>query len=120
MGTATDINWQVVYFVDNKGNNPVSKFLDTLSGRQQSKVLRILHNIEEYGLSSVIPHVRKLSGTPLWEIRILGQDNIRVIYVVPSKLKVIVLHGFIKKKQKTPFKEIDIALSRFKLWQISG
>lgn len=111
---------KVVYFVDNKGNNPVSEFLDTLSQTQQSKVLRILHNIEEYGLSSIIPHIKKLTGTSLWEIRILGQDNIRVIYIIPDELKVLVLHGFIKKKQKTPLKEIEIALSRLKLWQTGG
>lgn len=109
-----DIKRQVIYFVDNQGKNPVSEFLDTLSGNQQSKILRILHNIEEYGLSSVIPHIKKLSDTPLWEIRILGHDNIRVIYVVPDRLKVLVLHGFIKKKQKTPPKEIKIALNRLK------
>lgn len=109
-----DIKYQVIYYVDNKGKNPVSEFLDTLSSDQQSKILRILHNIEEYGLSSVIPHIKKLSGTSLWEIRILGHDNIRVIYVVPDRLKVLVLHGFIKKKQKTPPKEIKIALNRLK------
>lgn len=113
-----DNKWQVVYFVDNAGNNPVSEFLDTLSGSQQSKILRILHNIKEYGLSSVIPHVKKLTGTPLWEIRILGQDNIRVIYVVPGEMKVLLLHGFMKKKQKTPQKEIEIAVDRLKIWQI--
>lgn len=106
--------WQVIYFIDNQGKNPVSDFLDTLSGNQQSKVLRILHNIKEYGLSSVIPHVKKLSGSPLWEIRILGRDNIRVIYVVADKFKVLVLHGFVKKKQKTPLKELEIALNRLK------
>lgn len=115
-----DKKCQVVYFVDSKGNNPVSEFLDILSGNQQSKILRILHNIEEYGLSAVIPHVRKLSGTPLWEIRILGHDNIRIIYVIPDKFRVLLLHGFIKKKQKTPPKEIEIALNRLKLWQIEG
>lgn len=109
-----DIKWQVIYFIDSQGNNPVSEFLDSLSDDQQSKVLRILHNIREYGLNSVIPHLKKLSGTPLWEIRILGRDNIRVIYVVPDRLKVLVLHGFIKKKQKTPPKEIEIALDRLK------
>lgn len=112
-----DKKWQVVYFINNEGDNPVSEFLDTLLDNQQAKILRILHNIKEYGLSSVIPHVRKLSGTLLWEIRILGQDNIRVIYVVPGELKVLVLHGFVKKKQKTPAKEIGIAFNRYKQWQ---
>lgn len=91
----------------------MSDFLDTLESPTQSKLLRILHNIEEYGLQSVIPHIKKLSGTPFWEIRVLGKDNIRVIYVVPAKLQVLVLHGFIKKSPKTPPKELEIASSKY-------
>jgi phage-related protein len=64
-------------------------------------------------LQSVLPHIKKLRGTPLWEIRILGQDNLRVIYVVPYLDTVLVLHGFIKKTQKTPKKDLEVALSRY-------
>ncbi len=113
-----DKNWQIIYFKDKNGKNPVSDFLDTLDSRQQSKILRILHYIEEYGLQSVIPHLRKLAGTPFWEIRILGQDNIRVIYIVPTDLQVLVLHGFIKKTQKTPLKEIKMASERYNDWRL--
>ena len=71
-------------------------------------------NIQEYGLSVAIPHIKKLTGTSLWEIRILGNDSIRLLYVVIDKDGILVLHGFIKKSQKTPYKEIDIATSRYK------
>lgn len=70
----------------------------------------------DYQVSYILPHVKKLTGTPFWEIRILGQDNIRVIYICPFKESVLVLHGFIKKKQKTPPKEISTALQRYKNW----
>lgn len=112
-----NLKWQVIYYVSPEGNNPVSDFLDSLSESQQAKLLRIFHYIKEYGLQSVIPHVRKLSGTPFWEIRILGRDNIRAIYVVPEQKQVLILHGFVKKSPKTPPKEIDIALNRFREYQ---
>ncbi len=108
-----DSGWKIIYYTSLSGNNPVSDFLDTLESNSQTKLLRILHNIEEYGLDSVIPHIKKLSGTPFWEIRILGQDSIRVIYVVPAKFEVLVLHGFKKKTQKTPLKEFKTASSRY-------
>lgn len=104
--------WEVIYYTSPSGGNPVSDFLDSLDKQTQSKLLRIVANIEEYGLLSVIPHIKKLSGTPLWEIRVLGKSNARVIYVVPTKTKVVLLHGFIKKSNKTPSKEINIALVR--------
>jgi phage-related protein len=106
--------WRVIYYISSSGANPVSDFLDSLDRRTQSKLLRIIVNIETYGLLSVIPHVKKLSGTPLWEIRVLGKINARIIYVVPTQTRVILLHGFVKKSNKTPSKEIDIALTRFR------
>ena len=108
-----DVGWKIIYYTSPSGDNPVSDFLDTLESNSQSKLLRILHNIEEYGLDSIIPHIKKLSGTPFWEIRILGQDSIRVIYVVPAKFEVLVLHGFKKKTQKIPSKELETASKRY-------
>ncbi len=110
----------VQYYLTSKGENPVSDFLDSLSGKQQAKIVRIFSYINAYGLSVAIPHIKKLIGTPLWEIRILGQDNIRVLYISPQKDHVLVLHGFIKKKQKTPIHEIKIALNRHDDWILQG
>lgn len=53
--------WKVVYYVSPSGDNPVSDFLDSLDKQIQSKLLRVVANIEEYGLLSVIPHIKKLS-----------------------------------------------------------
>lgn len=110
--------WKIIYYISASGDNPVSDFLDTLESNSQTKMLRILNNIQEYGLDSVIPHIKKLSGTPFWEIRILGQDNIRVIYVVPAKFEVLVLHGFKKKTQKTPLKDLAIASRRYQEYNL--
>lgn len=105
--------WKITYYISPSGDNPFSDFLDALEHSSQSKILRILHNIQEYGLDSAIPHIKKLSGTPFWEIRILGKDSIRVIYVVPAKFQVLVLHGFKKKTQRTPIKELATTSRRY-------
>lgn len=107
---------KILYYTTDSKENPVDEFINSLNERQQNKIIRILFNIRDYGLVTAIPHVKKLSGTPLWEIRILGQDNIRVLYVSMELDKVVLLHGFIKKKQKAPLKEITIALNRYKDW----
>ena len=73
-----------------------------------------MSHIEEYGLETAIPHIKKLSVTPLWEIRILGGDSVRILYVTQQEKKVLLLHAFVKKTDKTPLKEINTALSRFK------
>jgi len=103
----------IVYFVDSKGRKPIKDFLDSSSPKQQAKILRVFHYIKEYGLHSIIPHLKKLTGTPLWEIRILGKDNLRVLYVLEYKNIVLVLHCFIKKTQKIDKKDVAIALYRY-------
>lgn len=111
--------WRVIYYTSPSGDKPISDFLDSLNKQAQSKLLRIFNYIEEYGLQSVIRHIKKLSGTPFWEIRILGQDTIRVIYVVSTPLHVLVLHGFTKKTQKTPLKELEIVSKRYQQYLIT-
>src|SRR3989339_310214 len=97
------------YYVTKTGKKGVQEFIDSLDKIQQAKIIRIINTIEIYGLRSVIPHLKKLVGTPLWEIRILGKDNIRIFYIAPTQDSIVILHGFIKKKQKTDSKEISIA-----------
>lgn len=107
------MNWKVVYYVSPGGENPVSKFIDSCTKRQQVKVLRVLKHLEEYGAQTAIPHIKKLSKTPFWEIRILGRDNIRIIYVVEVGKLIVLLHGFFKKTRKTPKKEIAVCYQRY-------
>lgn len=107
----------IYYYIKPSGENPFSEFLDSLEKRQQSKILRTISHISQYGLLSVIPHVKKIAGTSLWEIRILGNDNLRVVYITPYADAVLVLHGFAKKSQKTPMRELEIAMTRFLDWK---
>ena len=51
----------------------------------------------------------------LWEMRMTGKDGIsRALYVTEVGERVVVLRVFVKKTQKTPRKEIDIALARMR------
>ncbi len=102
----------ISYFISHR-KNPVKDFIDSLPYQSKTKVFRLFQTIEEYGLSTVIPHLKKLSGTSLWELRILGKDKVRIIYFTPDKDNLVVLHCFTKKTQKTPQKELNIALRRY-------
>jgi len=54
-----------------------------------------------------MPHSKSV-GRSLFELRIRGQQEIRLIYTFSSN-RVIILHGFVKKSQKMPKKELVIA-----------
>ncbi len=107
---------KISYYISVSGENPVKTFIESLTERQERKIARVLNNIENYGLVLAIPHVKKLTGTPLWEIRILGQDNIRILYATVLSDSVLLIHGFIKKSQQTPNWEIKTALERLNDW----
>lgn len=111
-----DKKCEVIYYISSKGNCPIKEFLDSLSEIQQAKILRVIEIIKNYGLQQARSYVKKITNTPFWEIRILGRDNIRVVYVVPYKDTVLILHGFIKKSQKIPGKELSLAFKRYKEW----
>jgi phage-related protein len=60
------------------------------------------------------PYIKHLEGR-LWEMRLRGRDGIaRSLYVTASGRRVVILRTFVKKTQKTPRREIELALRRAK------
>lgn len=59
------------------------------------------------------PLIRHIGGD-LWELREESQTNIfRILYVFYTGRRIVFLHGFAKKSQKTPPREIEIARRRY-------
>lgn len=87
--------------------------LNDLPRDLRARFERIKGLIEEHGLDAVRePHTKHLEGR-LWEIRLSGRDGIaRAAYVVATGKRVVVVHVFTKKTQKTPRRDIELALRR--------
>ena len=81
----------------------------------RARFVRVKELIESHGLDRVgEPHVKHLDGK-LWEMRMKGKDGIaRSIYVTAKGKRVVVLRSFVKKTQKTPRREIELARDRTK------
>ena len=96
-------------------NDTVDAELSALPNDMKAKFVWISNLIAEHGLEKVgKPYVKYLEKG-LWEIRLKGRDGIsRVLYVTAKPQRVIVVRVFIKKTQKTPRKEIKLALKRAK------
>jgi phage-related protein len=55
------------------------------------------------------------SGDKLWELRLTGKDGIaRAIYITATGRRVVIVRIFVKKTQKTPPREIELARQRAK------
>ena len=104
------MNWSVVFL-----NDEARAELESLPRDIMASFLRISRLIESVGLERVRePYVKHLEG-PLWEMRMKGRDGIaRAAYVTATGRRVVVVRVFPKKTQKTPRREIELALKRAK------
>jgi len=96
-------------------NDTVRAEIKALPSDLQARFVRLGDRIRQAGLVGLNePHVRHLDGK-LWEMRLIGRDGIaRALYVTAIRERVVVVRVFIKKTQKTPRAEIDLALLRAK------
>ena len=94
-------------------NSEVRAELDALPVDIRASFLRIAQLIEANGLEKVHePYVKHLEG-PLWEMRMRGRDGIaRAAYVTAIGKRLVVVRVYPKKTQKTPRREIELALKR--------
>lgn len=106
--------WKIEYYKTSAGHEPIQEFIDNLEERYKTRVYHTLELLTEFGPLLRMPHSKKITGTPLWELRILGQVSLRFFYIAVIQKTFLILHGFTKKKQKTPKKERDVALKRLK------
>jgi phage-related protein len=85
----------------------------------QATFLRLAERIEAVGLERVgHPHVKHLQDK-LWEMRFSGRDGIaRAIYVTAIGRRVVVVHAFLKKTQKTPQAALKLAERRAKEFKL--
>lgn len=93
------------------GASPVEEFLDTVSDKVAQKILAVFKIIENQEIISS-KFFKKLSGTDLWECRIMWESNIfRFLAFFEKNNSIILTHGFKKKTQKTPSAEIERAVN---------
>jgi len=105
--------YKIKYYAENK-KSPVIEFIKEQSPKEKAKILREIELLEEFGLFLGMPHIKKLKGyDDLWELRIKHSSNIfRILFLNYHDGIFVLLHAFRKKSNKTPQREIDIALNR--------
>jgi phage-related protein len=73
--------------------------------------MRQLELLEEFGPLLNMPHAKPL-GDGLYELRVRGKQEVRVFYVFAHGDNIYLLHGFLKKDQAIPKREIKLARIR--------
>lgn len=93
---------EIIFFETDSGEKPVEQFLASLDSAPRAKVVWTLELLRTH---QMLPSKfwKKLAGTNLWEVRIEYAGNIyRLLAALAKNNRVILLHAFQKKSQKTP------------------
>ena len=107
-------NFIVDFYKEADGSKPLSGFIKSLNTKMKAKVVANLHLLEEYGNFAREP-LSKYLGDEIFELRtIVGNDIVRILYFFDEGKIIIATNGFVKKQQKAPQSEIDLAKKRRK------
>ncbi len=104
--------WNVYYFQTANGKFPVKEFIEKQERKIQAKIQQSITLLCDRGPFLKPPYIKKLQRN-LYELRIQGGIAIRIFYSIKNK-SYYLLHAFKKKSQKTPLKEMKIAIDRMK------
>ncbi len=108
MKTDDALAWRVEFYVDARNRAPALEFIKSMSKQEQAELLRVLELLAEFGVKIGMPHARPIEG--MWELR-AGAG--RLFYVAHTGRRFIVLHGYRKRSQAAPRREIETALRRW-------
>lgn len=102
--------FEVEYYAKTERNIPVIEFLNSLNPKQVAKMLREIQLLETNGNDLRDPHSKALRNG-IFELRAQFDGVcLRILYFFAENKKIILTHGFVKKIQKTPNKEINTAV----------
>lgn len=119
------MNYEVIFYEDDRGRSPVKEFLDVLDAKAKSskqakqllsKIILYVEILEKSGTRSGLPYTKYI-GNGIWELR--PKDH-RVLFFGWEGNKIVLLHAFRKDTQKTPQREIEQAEKEMYDWLANG
>lgn len=106
------MSWKVLFFQAARGESPIEDFIEHQDSATYAKILHLILLLKNNGPFLKPPYIKKLQAN-LYELRITGKIPVRIFYTMINN-EYYLLHIFKKKTNKTPNKEIKIAVDRMK------
>ena len=107
-------NYRVVYYIDPSGREPVKEYIDSLSKKEQVKIFALIEYLKEQKGYLDEPYSKHIKGK-IRELRVgFARNRHRIFYFTFFGKKIILLHAFLKRTEKTPQKEINKAIISYK------
>lgn len=110
------MEFEIIFYKDSEGKSPIEEFFLELRKSNRDLLVKSRQSIRK--LRYRFYHKEPLSKylePGLWELRVKsGSDILRILYTFKKGRIIILLHVFVKKAQKTPVGELEIARNRLK------
>lgn len=105
------MKFKVLFYQRLDGSEPAKDFLNGLDKKMRAKMVRTIETLQNNGNDLREPYSKYL-GDGIFELRAkVGSDISRVLYFFFIGKRVVLTNGFVKKTQRTPIREIELAKS---------
>ena len=96
-------------------NAAVDAEISDLPADMRARLVRVFQLIEAHGFQNLPAGTVKRMEGKLWEVRVSAASGIsRAVYVTASGKRIVIVRVFVKKTQKTPQRELELARQRAK------
>ena len=103
------MDWKITFY-----STRVEAEINALPAGFLARFMRYAERMETYGPNLGMPHTRSM-GDGLFELRLKAAEGIaRILFCTVVERQIVLLHQFVKKSEKTPKRELQIAWNRMK------
>lgn len=107
------MDWQVVFYMDEEGNEPVKDFILAQPDRAIAEILHVFKLLREFNTRLGMPYVKKIDKSGIRELRIKhSSDLYRIFYFAYIRRKFVLLHAILKKGKKIPESDKELSIKR--------
>ena len=108
--------FRIEFYETEDGKQPIIEFLDSLDNKMAAKLVGLMELLEEKGTDLRLPYSSYLEDG-IFELRCKQGSNVtRLLYFFYEGNIIVVTNGFVKKTQKTPRNELNLAKKRRLDW----
>lgn len=107
------MDWQVIFYIDGEGNEPVKDFILGQPDGAIAEILHVFKLLRLFNITLGMPYVRKIGKSGIRELRIKhGSDIYRIFFFTYTRRKFILLHAILKKEGEIPESDKKLAIQR--------
>lgn len=115
------MDWQIVFYTDEKGDEPVKDFILWQPDGAIAEILHVFKLLRQFNVTLGMPYVRKIGRSGIRELRIKhGSDIYRIFFFAHVGRKLILLHAVLKKEDKISEADKNLAIQRMNDYKLQS